>query len=204
MLNYAITDRKLFHRNDEYRRNSVVHQCERWAAEGIDFIQLREKDLSAAELVELTRRVLLAVRNVPGSRTKVLVNSRADVAAATAADGVHLTAAPGELTPNQIRTVFAAAGLRKPAVSISCHSVEDVRRASTAGVDAILFGPVFCKVVDRVEVVRGVGLEGLRAACVASGGTAVFALGGITEARFAECAGAGAVGVAGIRLFSAI
>lgn len=201
MLNYAITNRKLFHRSDEYRRNSVVHQCERWAAEGIDFIQLREKDLSAAELVELTRRVLLAVRNVPGSRTKVLVNSRADVAAATAADGVHLTAAPGELTPNQVRDVYRAARLAAPMLSVSCHTVQEARRAGALSVDAILFGPVFAKVVDGTEVVPGVGLEILRAACLAAPGTSVFALGGVTPRHATRCLAAGAAGVAGIRSF---
>ena len=198
MLNYAITDRRLFRLPEAYRRESLVHQAARWAAEGVDYIQLREKDLGAGELAELARRVLEAV---VCTRTKVLVNARVDVAVATGADGVHLTAAPGELTLAQVRRVFAAAGREMPIVSVSCHSVEEVRRASAAGVDAILFGPVFGKVVDGVEVVRGVGIEALRSACQTAGGTRVLALGGVTDLTAAECLAAGAAGVAGIRLY---
>jgi thiamine-phosphate pyrophosphorylase len=201
MLRYAITDRKLLGDIEEYRRNSLVHQAARWAAQGVEFIQLREKDLGAGEMVDLTRRVIEAVHLVAGSKTRVLVNSRADVAVVARADGVHLTAAPGGVTPEQVRAVFSAAGRGRPVVSVSCHTVEEVRRASAAGVDAILFGPVFAKVVQGVEVGQGLGIEGLRGACEVAGSARVFALGGVNQQNSAECAGAGAAGVAGIRLF---
>ena len=201
MLRYAITDRKLLGDIEEYRRKSLVDQAARWAAQGIGFIQLREKDLGAAEMVDLTRRVVEAVRLAAGSKTRVLVNTRADVAVAAGADGVHLTAAAGGLTPEQVGAVFAAAGQGTPVVSVSCHTVEEVRRASADGVDAILFGPVFAKVVRGVEVGQGVGIEGLREACKAAGSATVFALGGVTRESVAACEGAGAAGVAGIRLF---
>ncbi len=200
MLRYAITDRAAYGGSPAYRLDSVVREAARWAVEGIEFIQIREKDLGAAELAELTRRVLAAVR-AAGSRTRVLVNSRADVAAATGADGVHLTAATGELLPAQVRSIFAAAGLDDAAVSISCHTVEEVRRAVALGVDAILFGPVFGKTVSGTEVVKALGLEPLREACDVAGETPVYALGGITEERASECLVTGAAGVAGIRLF---
>jgi thiamine-phosphate pyrophosphorylase len=79
--------------------------------------------------------------------------------------------------------------------------LEEVARAAGFQAEAILFGPVFGKVVDGVEVVPGVGLEGLRAACGVAAGVPVFGLGGVTWDRATECAAAGAAGVAGIRLF---
>lgn len=200
VLRYAITDRAAYGGSPAYRLDSVVREAARWAAEGIDFIQIREKDLGAGELAELTRRVLAAVR-ATGSATRVVVNSRADVAAATGADGVHLTAAAGELLPAQVRSIFAAAGRSNPVVSISCHTIEEVRRASALGVSAILFGPVFGKTIDGVQVAEGQGLEGLRQACKAAGGAAVYALGGVTEERASECLATGAAGIAGIRFF---
>src|SRR5215831_9288089 len=108
MLLYAITDRSAYAGEEDYRLDRVILEAARWAAEGIDFVQIREKDLGAGELAELTRRVMVAVRE-SGSRTKVLVNSRVDVAMAAEADGVHLTSAEGALTAAQVRRVFAGA-----------------------------------------------------------------------------------------------
>jgi len=89
-------------------------------------------------------------------------------------------------------------------VSVSCHSLADVESARAAGADVCLFGPVFGKSVDGVEVVPGAGLEALRQACAAAGkDLPVFALGGVTEANSAACVDAGASGVAGIRMFFA-
>jgi thiamine-phosphate pyrophosphorylase len=105
------------------------------------------------------------------------------------------------LTPRQVRELYAAAGRGLPVVSVSCHRLEEVWRATELGVDAILFGPVFGKSVDGHEVMAGVGLEVLADACRKAGGTKVFALGGVTWERAAECVAKGAAGVAGIRLF---
>ncbi len=136
-----------------------------------------------------------------GGKTKLLVNGRADVAVAAGADGVHLTSRPGELTAEQVRRVFAAAGRGAPLVSASCHTLEDVRRAVDGGVDLVLSGPVFEKRVAGEVVVAGVGLEALREACTAAAGKPVLALGGVTWENAALCLEAGAAGVAGIRLF---
>jgi thiamine-phosphate pyrophosphorylase len=200
MLRYAITDRAAYDGSPAYRLDSVVREAARWAVDGIEFIQIREKDLGAAGLAELTRRVLAAVRD-EGGATRVLVNSRADVAVAAGADGVHLTAAVGQLLPVQVRSIFAAAGRSNAVVSISCHTIDEVQRASAFGVDVILFGPVFGKTVSGTQVLKGLGLESLREACAMAGGIPVYALGGVTEERAAECLVTGAAGVAGIRFF---
>lgn len=213
MLRYAITNRAQYPGDEVYQQESVVREAARWAADGVEYIQVREKDLPAGELAALTRQVLAAVRKA-GTGTRVLVNARLDVAVATGADGVHLTGRAGELTPAQVREVYRLAGSGSgagigagivwggPIISVSCHSVEEVRRAAGGTVDAILFGPIFGKVANGVEVAPALGLEALRRACVASEGGAVFALGGVTQERLPECAQAGAAGVAGIRLFA--
>jgi thiamine-phosphate pyrophosphorylase len=189
-------------------------QARRWADEGVEFVQLREKQLAAGELVRLAAAMLAGLREV-GGKTKLLVNGRADVAVAAGADGVHLTSRAGELTADQVRRVFATAGAGKPVVSVSCHTLAEVRRAVAGCADLILFGPVFEKCVLHpngqrtpiggpgagVVVVAGVGLERLREACAAAGGTPVLALGGVSWESAGLCVEAGAAGVAGIRLF---
>ena len=197
MIRYAITDSSELAEGAGALRGEVL----RWASQGVDFIQVREKRLAAGELASLGRELLEAVRGVPGSRAKVLINSRADVAVAIGADGVHLTSAVGELRPEQVRRLYEICGLPSPVVSASVHTLEQVEAAVLAGVDLMLFGPLFGKTVRGGEVVRGVGLEVLRAACLRAGGVPVLALGGVTDGNVAECLAVGAAGFAGIRAF---
>lgn len=207
MQRYAITSRAGYGGSEAYRLESVVLEASHWAAEGVNFLQIREKDLPAGELVLLVRQILVAVRAVQPANTQVLVNSRVDVALAAGANGVHLTAAPGELTPQQVRTIYhaaastATASTQVPCISMSCHSIDEVRNAAAMGADVLLFGPVFGKAVDGIAVNPAVGLEALQAACNAAAGVPVFALGGVTQQNTQACLQAGAAGVAGIRLF---
>ena len=198
MIRYAVTPRALFAGDEVQRSAEQVRHAERWAAEGIDFVQLREKDLEAGALAELAGRLVRAMR----SRTKLLVNGRADVAVAAGAAGVHLTAHPDELTPVQVRQIFGLAGVDAPVISASCHTLAEVERAQDSGVDLILFGPVFEKRVGGEVVLGGVGLEALRRACVAAAPVKVLALGGVTRENAGACINAGAAGVAGIRLLA--
>lgn len=198
MLRYAITSRASFPGDESQKQSSLVRQCARWAAESIDFIQLREKDLSAAALADLARAILAAIS---GSQTKLLINSRADVALATGAHGVHLTAAPGELTPAQIRPLYAHAGRPTPFVSVSCHTLDEIKQARGNSADAILFAPVFGKSIAGETITPAAGLESLREACAAAAPIPVYALGGVTHENAPQCIAAGAAGIAGIRLF---
>jgi len=200
MLRYAITSRALFSGDDAHRQTALLDQCARWACEGIDFIQLREKDLPAADLASLARRILTLLADAR-STTKLLINSRPDVALATAAHGVHLTAAPGELTPSQVRQLYAEAGCAAPLLSISTHTIAEAIQARNDRVDAILFAPVFEKSIAGQIVTPGHGLEQLRRASIAAAPIPVYALGGITLENAASCIAAGAAGIAGIRLF---
>ena len=186
VLRYAIT-------GGEYRSGDA----ERWAADGVDFVQLRAKSMDAGAMVALAREMIRGL----GGKAKLLVNGRTDVAIAAEAAGVHLTARPDELTPEQVRRVFASAEAGVPLVSVSCHTLAEVERARDGAADLILFGPVFEKRVDGVLAVEGAGLEMLRRACASAAPVKVLALGGVTWENAPLCVEAGAAGVAGIRLF---
>ncbi|HEY0263864.1 MAG TPA: thiamine phosphate synthase [Granulicella sp.] len=206
MLRYAITDRSVFaagsEAGPETRFGALIARCVQLAQSGVDLLQVREKDLPPEDLAELSRRLLAAVRAV-GGPTRVLLNSRVDLALSIGADGVHLSSAPGQASPEEIRLEYRRAGLPEPFVSVSCHSLDEVRRAREMKASAVLFGPVFGKTLDGEQVVAPVGLEALRAACLEAGAMPVLALGGVTPERVQSCLDAGAAGVAAIRMFLA-
>jgi thiamine-phosphate pyrophosphorylase len=212
MLRYAITDRARSPVEEPTQEDSLLRQAANLAETGVDFVQLREKDLEPGALASLARKLLATLRSRPRA-PKLLINSRADVAIAVGADGVHLTSATGSLTPADIRQLYAAAGLPEPIVSVSCHTLAEVAAASGANRDStanlILFGPVFEKVVARHEAQRateeliseGIGLNLLHLACAAAAPTPVLALGGLTPENTPAALAAGAAGIAAIRNF---
>ena len=95
-LLYYITDRTQFPGDERTRRRALLDKIAEAARAGVDYIQLREKDLSACELEKLAAdamRIIHEVRAGNGeqhSATRLLINSRTDVALAAGADGVHL------------------------------------------------------------------------------------------------------------------
>ena len=119
--------------------------------------------------------------------TKLLINSRTDVAVAVGADGVHLRS-------DDVSVADARRVNLKLLVAVSCHSAEDVNRAKNGGADFVVFAPVFEK-----HETSGVGIDALRNACQHR--IPVLALGGITVQNAASCIEAGAAGIAGIRMF---
>ena len=191
-LLYYITDRSAFAGDEAARRRAVIDRIVQAAKAGIEYIQLREKDLSGRDLEALARS---AVEAILGSASKLLINSRTDIALATLAHGVHLR--DHDISPQQVRDIWLHSELHsRPEIGISCHSVEQVRAAADC-VDFVVFAPIFEK-KDARDVVPA-GLEELRRACRAS--VPVFALGGIRLENSRECLDAGAAGIAGIRLF---
>jgi thiamine-phosphate pyrophosphorylase len=200
MLRYAITSRTLYPGDEQEKQAALVRQASRWATDGIDLIQLREKDLPATTLAAIAHKILRAIASATGP-TRLLINSDPNIAIATGAHGVHLTAAPDELAPAQVRALYASANLSAPIITVSCHTLEEVERAHTSKVDAILFAPVFEKIIAGQIITSGQGLDKLRTACAAAAPIPVYALGGVTLENARSCLDAGAAGIAGIRLF---
>lgn len=197
MLLFYIIDRTQFPGDESDRRRALLAKIAEATRCGVDLIQLREKDLSARELETLTRAALRAiVENSPERATRLLVNSRSDVAIACGADGVHLRA--DDISPSEVRKIWARAGLSSTAlISVSCHSPADVARASSDGADFAVFAPVFEK--KGAPQAGAAGLDGLREACRHK--IPVLALGGITLDNARACLDVGAAGIAAIRLF---
>jgi thiamine-phosphate pyrophosphorylase len=198
VLRYAITQRTLFSGDESAQQAALVRQTTRWASEGIDFIQLREKDLTPFDLILLARKIREATSS---SSTRLLINSNPGVAITTAAHGVHLTAAPNQPTAIDIRRRYAQSNLSDPVITVSCHTLAEIERARTQPITAILFAPVFEKSISGEQITPGAGLERLREACAAAAPIPVYALGGVTLENAPQCLAVGAAGIAGIRLF---
>jgi thiamine-phosphate pyrophosphorylase len=196
MLLYAITSRTLLDGDESARRERLVSLVREWAHGGVDYIQVREKDLPLTELQPLAAQVVEAVRQAGGS-TRVLVNGPAQVALDSGADGVHLHGGAGPAAVQAARQAYARVG-REVVVSTACHSPEEIRQAT--GSSLLLFSPVFEKVTNY-GMTRGQGLAALRAAAVMARPIPVLALGGVDEKNAAACLEAGAAGVAAIRMF---
>jgi thiamine-phosphate pyrophosphorylase len=197
---YYITDRSQFAGGESDCSRALIDKVSEAASAGVDYIQLREKNLSARELERLARDVVVAVReNSP--TTRVLVNSRTDVALAADADGVHLRSE--DVSAADVRDIWRKVGARNaariptPIVAVSCHTVNSVEMAAAQSVNFAVFAPVFGK--SGVVTAPPAGLAVLAQVC--QQGIPVFALGGITLENAAACLQAGAAGIAAIRLF---
>lgn len=199
---YAITDRRLYGNDEAESSARLLDQTAIWAANGVAFLQLREKDLPVRKQVELARAMLRAIRDAD-SGTRLLINGRPDVALAAGADGVHLPSGSDTLSPGEVRTIFASCA-KQPYISVACHTLQDVEAARERAADCILFAPVFEKNLrgDSLanQAIPGSGLEMLAQACKIAMPVPVFALGGITAKNAGLCLQAGAAGVAAIRL----
>src|SRR5438270_8750016 len=173
---------------------ALLETVRKTAAAGIDWIQIREKDLETPALIELVRFAVAAARE---STTRILVNDRLDVALAAGAAGVHLgeTSLPVEIVAEWRRST----GHVKFQIGVSCHSPEAVRGAEYAGADYVFFGPIFAT-PSKAAFGSPQGVERLRDVC-GSARIPILAIGGITVENAQSCFAAGAAGVAGIRLF---
>src|SRR3954462_11958811 len=128
MLLYYITDRTQFPGNEGARRSALLAKVRECGRAGVDYIQLREKDLSGRELEELATLVAAEVR-AGGGNTKLLINSRIDIAIACGFDGGHLRSGDEDPNPGDARAVFASAGAPKPVIAASGHSEKEVALA---------------------------------------------------------------------------
>ena len=189
-----VTDRKGFQSGDP--TVSVLETIRAAVAAGVDWVQIREKDLGGRELLALVRTAIgIASENAhPG----VVVNDRLDVALAAGAAGVHLG---GESLPARDVIRWCRGG-NAPAeflVGVSCHSLGEVREAESAGASYVFFGPVF-GTPSKEQFGAPQGIAELAAVCGAARIPAI-AIGGVNDENGPECVRAGAAGIAAIRLF---
>jgi len=214
-LLYYITDRTAFPGDESSRRRRLVEKIAEAARAGVDYIQLREKDLSTRDLELLAKEAVSAIRRVRLSSgnsqpaTALLINSRTDAALAVEVAGVHLRS--DDVSPEDVRTAWTKCGAgtpfdklragsarqnspQAPIVAVSCHSPAEVVEAAAWGATFTVFGPVFEK-----KFAQPVGLKVLREAYLAN--VPVLALGGITLENASSCLAAGAAGIAAIRMF---
>lgn len=195
MLLYYITDRKQFSGSESERRERLLANIAEAARCGVDYVQLREKDLSSRDLETLARDSMERIR-ASGGKTRLLINSRTDVALAVGADGVHLRSS--DVSPEAVRKIWRAGnGSGQPIVAVSCHTEAEVLAAEKSGADFVVFGPVFGK--KHAPATGATGVDLLRNVC--RNRILVLALGGVTAENAALCMDAGAKGVAGVRLF---
>jgi thiamine-phosphate pyrophosphorylase len=170
------------------------------ASAGVDWIQLREKDLSGKELARITRKSVrrrAAHSEAPGA-TRILVNDRLDVALAERAGGVHL-GETGLPVAQAKRLVETHASGEDFLIGVSCHSLEAAKSAAGDGASYLFFGPVFAT-PSKAAFGAPQGLGSLAEVC-RSVSIPVLAIGGVTLENAAACFAAGASGIAAIRLF---
>jgi thiamine-phosphate pyrophosphorylase len=207
-LLYYITERTAFPGDEPARRHHLLQKIAETARAGIDYIQLREKDLPTRDLESLAGEAVKIIAQLRTEnrelRTSLLINSRTDIAVAVGADGVHLRAE--DISPQDIREVWQhrdacgagaparANSSRDPLIAVSCHSPAEVTRAAANHATFAVFAPVFEK-----KDAPPAGLNLLHEVCKEN--IPVLALGGITLENAKSCLEAGAAGIAAIRLF---
>ena len=172
------------------KNETLLDSIARNLRNGVTWIQLREKDLSARDLHALVRAAL----HLPNPHaTKFIVNTRVDVALAAGAHGAHFPA--GSPEPKRWRGIAPPGFL----LGVSCHTAAEVAAAEREGAAYVAFAPVFAP-LSKTSALAPQGTDGLAraAACVQ---IPVLALGGITKENTASCIEAGAKGVAGISLY---
>ena len=199
-----VTDRKGLGCEVDHQREALLKCVAIAAGADVDWIQIREKDLSGKELSSLTRAAVAQTKQISersGTRTRIVVNDRLDVALSEHTGGVHL----GEqsLPVHHVCKWRAAkpdlAARGEFLVGVSCHSALDAASAARDGADYIFFGPVFAT-PSKAPFGAPQGLERLAKVC-SSVSIPVLAIGGITLDNAYDCFAAGAAGIAAIRLF---
>ena len=200
MLLCYVTDRHLLRSQRASSAGStddLLVRIQSAVAVGVDWIQIREKDLSSHELLELTRRVI-AVTQDANAHTRVIVNDRLDVAIAAGAAGVHLG---GASIPVAETVQWCRAGNAEPdfIVGASCHDVQEAIAAERSGGNYIFFGPVY-ESPSKMKFGAPQGVGKLAEVC-GRVQIPVLTIGGIDEENAGTCLRAGAAGVAAIRLF---
>lgn len=185
-LIYLITDGTATVQNFSEKKKTILQLVRNAVEREISLIQLREKQLPARMIFEIASEIVKITKN---TKTKILVNDRADVALAANADGVHLTAS--SLSAEIVRRNFPHNFI----VGVSAHTLEAAERAKIQAADFATFSPIFHSPGKGKEK----GIEELKKVCQHLKPFPILALGGIDTSNFTEVLEAGASGFAAIR-----
>ena len=194
---FYVTDR---HRVPGSDASGLLAKIRNAAVAGVDFVQVREKDLATRELASLTRDVLQIIEHSAAS-ARVIVNDRLDVALAVGAAGVHLGR---ESLPANEAVHWCREGNAPPdfLLGVSCHCLEQAQAAEKAGASYVFFGPVFDTPSKRsfgpplsLSALEDVGRRVK---------IPVIAIGGVNKSTAADCVRSGAAGIAAIGMFQEI
>jgi thiamine-phosphate pyrophosphorylase len=172
----------------ETARQCLLRQVEAAVAARLDCVIVRERDLDARDLTDLTTAIVARTRE---TSTRVVVNDRVDVALACGADGVHLRS--DSMAPEIVRRMTPKDFL----IGRSVHSAREA--ASVAGVDYLIAGTVWTS-ASKHEGHALLGLDGF-SGVVRAARAPVLAIGGVTFDRIGEIAKAGGAGFAAIGFF---
>jgi thiamine-phosphate pyrophosphorylase len=184
-----VTDRKALREDNSVR--ALIERIHAAVAAGADWVQIREKDLQARDLLALAREAVAA------GAARVIINDRIDVALAAGAAGVHLSHA-SVAAREVVRWCRAGNAPADFLVGVSCHSLDGAREAEHAGASYTYFGPIY-ETPSKIPFGAPHGVDELAAVCKAVK-IPVIAIGGINESNAAECFRAGAAGIAAIRM----
>ncbi len=191
-LIYLITEGTATAQNFPEQKKRILKLIERAVRAEIHLIQIREKRLPARFVFEIASGAAKIAR---GSKTKILINDRADIALAANADGVHLTS--NSIPTEIIRRSFPPEFI----IGVSTHSTGEAQKAKTGGADFVIFSPIFAT-PSKEKYGRPKGLEKLRKVCQKLRDFPVIALGGVDKTNFREVLKNGASGFAAIRFLN--
>ena len=172
-----VTDRNLAGGPD-----ALVDAVARAVDNGVNLVQMREKDLPDAVQLALAQRL----REVTNGKALLFVNDSVSIAEASGADGV-------QLTENSRSIASARARAARPLlIGRSVHGVDAAREAAAQGADLLVVGTVYDSPTHPGQPPAGVGLVGW----CAQSGVPVLGIGGITAENAVAVVHAGASGVA--------
>jgi thiamine-phosphate pyrophosphorylase len=202
ILCYVTERRTLPVRAGDAAETALVEKIAAIAAAGVDWVQIREKDLPGRQLATLTCEAIARTRALGSNHaSRIVVNDRVDVAIEKGAAGAHLgeSGLPVAEVARWVSSKVFVGTKRDFLIGASCHSQESAIAAVRDGANYIFFGPVFAT-PSKAQFGEPQGLKKLAAVC-GEVSIPVIAIGGITVENAGECASAGAAGIAAIRLF---
>lgn len=185
---YLITDRSLFG-----TLGTFYIAIEEALKAGVKAIQLREKDLTTRELLDMAYKVRELTLKY---NARLFINDRVDIALAVNADGVHL---PQSSMPAYVvrkildeHWLFSKAS-KTPLLGVSTHNINEAKEAEREGADFITFGPIY-HTPSKIKYGEPLGIERIKDVCKEVS-IPVFGIGGIKPDRVRDVLNSGAYGV---------